>query len=139
MCFTGLLLVETSVRRMLALRPLSPGQLALLFDFASLLSFLFKLPVKNRIKSMSTPASVRKARGRDSLAWTSVPRAWLMMKILQVAGGLSVSWVQREKNSVFNGVGEDSLEENVWDELDSDLYYWTKPLRPVQVLFALVS
>ncbi|CAA6660456.1 unnamed protein product [Spirodela intermedia] len=49
-----------------------------------------------------------------------------------VAGGLSVSWNQREKNSVFNGADEDFLEENVWDELDSDLYYWTKPLRPVQ-------
>ena len=54
---------------------------------------------------------------------------------MQVSSGLSVSLHKSEERSIINTIGEVILEEDIWSRLDSDLYYWTQPLRPVQVVF----
>lgn len=48
-------------------------------------------------------------------------------KTLQIVGGKTPTW--REKEDV-DGAVED---ETFWAEMDADLSYWTRPLRPVQV------
>ncbi|KAL5792938.1 hypothetical protein ACOSP7_001532 [Xanthoceras sorbifolium] len=45
---------------------------------------------------------------------------------IQIVGGKNSSWLG---NSNLNGGFE---EESDWVDLDADLYYWTRPLRPVQ-------
>ncbi|XP_078433912.1 GTP-binding family protein [Wolffia australiana] len=49
-----------------------------------------------------------------------------------VAGGMSIGWDQRERINLISAPGNVLVEEDFWSQLDSDLYYWTKPLRPVQ-------
>ncbi|ONK72990.1 uncharacterized protein A4U43_C04F25780 [Asparagus officinalis] len=50
----------------------------------------------------------------------------------QVAGGTSIDWTQKDRFS-FPNVSTDALqEESFWENLDADLQYWTRPLRPVQ-------
>lgn len=54
------------------------------------------------------------------------------MKILQIVGGNTPSWYENgngNPNSTLDG----SQIESDWVDLDADLYYWTKALRPVQV------
>ncbi|KAK1559052.1 hypothetical protein Q3G72_010062 [Acer saccharum] len=48
---------------------------------------------------------------------------------IQIVGGKNLTW---HGNSNSNGGFEDYQEESDWVDLDADLYYWTKPLRPVQ-------
>ncbi|KAJ0052273.1 hypothetical protein Pint_03329 [Pistacia integerrima] len=49
--------------------------------------------------------------------------------IAQIVGGQKLT---RHGNSNSNGGFESYDEEFDWVDLDADLYYWTKPLRPVQ-------
>lgn len=48
-------------------------------------------------------------------------------------GGKTPTW--RENGSVNEAV-EDEID---WAEMDADLYYWTRALRPVQVWVAVYS
>jgi hypothetical protein len=47
----------------------------------------------------------------------------------QIVGGKSTPSWQGSGNDVCGGGGE----ETDWYDFETDLYHWTKPLRPVQV------
>nr|CAD1818125.1 unnamed protein product [Ananas comosus var. bracteatus] len=49
-----------------------------------------------------------------------------------IAGGTSLTWSQKEKINLANDSREGLWEECDWQNLDADLHYWTRPLRPVQ-------
>uniref|UniRef100_A0A1D1YXG0 Ribosome biogenesis GTPase A n=1 Tax=Anthurium amnicola TaxID=1678845 RepID=A0A1D1YXG0_9ARAE len=49
-----------------------------------------------------------------------------------IAGGLSLSLYQNEKSNLLGCVEEDHQDGSGWNELDRELYHWTKPLRPIQ-------
>ncbi|OVA01528.1 GTP binding domain [Macleaya cordata] len=50
---------------------------------------------------------------------------------IQIVGGKAPSWYRKE-TAGFNDKFEDSQEESDWPDLDADLHYWTRLLRPVQ-------
>ncbi|KAJ4962368.1 hypothetical protein NE237_022307 [Protea cynaroides] len=50
---------------------------------------------------------------------------------IQIAGGKASRWSQREGSHSRN-ILESSEGKIDWTDLDTDLYHWTKPLRPVQ-------
>ncbi|XWS46825.1 hypothetical protein CRYUN_Cryun14cG0101400 [Craigia yunnanensis] len=43
-----------------------------------------------------------------------------------IVGGKTPTW---RENEIANGAVEDEID---WAEMDADLYYWTRPLRPIQ-------
>lgn len=49
----------------------------------------------------------------------------------QIVGGKTPGWHGR--NSTSNDLLDAYGGENYWPDLDTDLYHWTKSLRPVQV------
>ncbi|XP_010910763.2 DAR GTPase 3, chloroplastic [Elaeis guineensis] len=49
-----------------------------------------------------------------------------------VAGGTSLRWFQKEKINLSKHVNESFHEEGDWENLDADVYHWTRSLRPVQ-------
>lgn len=58
-------------------------------------------------------------------------RSWYIYS--QIAGGTTLTWSQKEKINLANDSREGLWEECDWQNLDADLHYWTRPLRPVQV------
>lgn len=56
------------------------------------------------------------------------------MRMLQIVGVRGPSWsengIANPNSNTFDGC---EGENNLWSELDTDLYHWTKALRPVQV------
>lgn len=46
----------------------------------------------------------------------------------QIVGGTNLSYYENESASTYG-----SQVETDWVDLDTDLYHWTKALRPVQV------
>ena len=53
--------------------------------------------------------------------------------VLQIVGGKNASWYGNVGTSSSTAIGgyEDEYD---WADLETDLYHWTKTLRPVQVL-----
>lgn len=53
--------------------------------------------------------------------------------MFQIVGGKKSSWHgNSNSNDSFDSYQEEECD---WVDLDADLYYWTKSLRPVQVLY----
>lgn len=53
--------------------------------------------------------------------------------MLQISGRTSLHWFQKEKINLSKHVNESFHEEGDWENLDADVYHWTRSLRPVQV------
>lgn len=57
------------------------------------------------------------------------------MRMLQIVGVKGPSWNENgyanSSSSTFDGFQGES---DIWADLDTDLYHWTKALRPVQVI-----
>lgn len=54
---------------------------------------------------------------------------------MQIVGGRTPSWSGNETSKYVNTV-DDHQGETEWTDLEADLCYWTKALRPVQVIFS---
>lgn len=57
------------------------------------------------------------------------------MRMLQIVGVKGPSWSENGYANTFDGFQGES---DIWADLDTDLYHWTKALRPVQVFICLV-
>lgn len=55
------------------------------------------------------------------------------IKTLQIGGGKAPSWDEKPSADIYTSISGDRHGENDWVDLESDLYHWTKSLRPVQV------
>ncbi|KAJ8490727.1 hypothetical protein OPV22_012448 [Ensete ventricosum] len=49
-----------------------------------------------------------------------------------VATETSLSWSSKEKVNLSSKWNQSPLQESDWENLEADLYHWTRPLRPVQ-------
>nr|GEV44147.1 DAR GTPase 3, chloroplastic [Tanacetum cinerariifolium] len=61
-------------------------------------------------------------------------RGWVVLLLrIQIVGGKNASWHGIVDTSSSNAIGgyEDEYD---WDDRETDLYHWTKTLRPIQVL-----
>ncbi|RRT32463.1 hypothetical protein B296_00050625, partial [Ensete ventricosum] len=56
----------------------------------------------------------------------------LRKSVLQVATETSLSWSSKEKVNLSSKWNQSPLQESDWENLEADLYHWTRPLRPVQ-------
>ncbi|XXG65171.1 hypothetical protein AAC387_Pa05g2942 [Persea americana] len=52
--------------------------------------------------------------------------------IVQIGGGKAPSWDEKPSADIYTSISGDRHGENDWVDLESDLYRWTKSLRPVQ-------
>ncbi|XXG65172.1 hypothetical protein AAC387_Pa05g2942 [Persea americana] len=53
--------------------------------------------------------------------------------IVQIGGGKAPSWDEKPSADIYTSISGDRHGENDWVDLESDLYRWTKSLRPVQM------
>ncbi|XP_072950473.1 DAR GTPase 3, chloroplastic isoform X2 [Typha angustifolia] len=53
-------------------------------------------------------------------------------RVDQISGGTLLGWSEKEKTNLPIYARKGFQEESDWENLDADLRYWTRPLRPVQ-------
>ncbi|XP_073013892.1 DAR GTPase 3, chloroplastic isoform X2 [Typha latifolia] len=53
-------------------------------------------------------------------------------RVYQISGGTLLGWSEKERTNLPIYARKGFQEESDWENLDADLHYWTRPLRPVQ-------
>lgn len=61
----------------------------------------------------------------------------LPFKNMQIVGGRSSHY--RNENDKSYSIHGNTRVEDVWHDLETDLYHWTQALRPVQVCLTIIS